>query len=91
MDNSSVLYFAYDDETVNVHANKAGIDILIDYLESLKKKIEKNECEHYHLSSESWGGHDLTELQGTEKGQTINQVTFYGWTEEFAKKEGFTK
>ena len=43
-----------------IHADAAGLDLLIKSLSHIRKKIDENDCEHDHLMTEAWGGDELT-------------------------------
>ena len=74
-----------------VHADARGLAVLISSLERLKKKVEAGECDHDHLFTDAWAGGELSESLGCEKdGALVHHVKLYGWTEEWAKKHGFT-
>jgi hypothetical protein len=78
------------DGQISIHADAEGLAVLIATLERLKRNIEAGSCEHDHLFSEAWGGHELSETMGCEeKGYVIHHVKVYGWTEEWALKHGF--
>jgi hypothetical protein len=85
-----LLCFVVDGEgQVFIHTDAAGLDLLVKSLEHLRKRIDEGECEHDHLMTESWGSHELTEPTVFKKdGQIVHHVKIYGWTEEWAKKQG---
>lgn len=71
-----LLTFEYDDdnEKIEIHANKKGLDLL-------KKQIEKlllNESDT-HLMTPSWGGEELTEEKQGNKTKLINHVKIFRW------------
>ncbi|QQS33259.1 MAG: immunity protein 32 [Acidobacteriota bacterium] len=94
-DEKRLLAFVVSEEhnVLHVHVDKEGIDILMRSLERLKKDLEKGECEHEHLMSEEWGGWELSVSDQTnkEKGKPVHQVNIYGWTDEWAEKNGFDR
>ena len=87
------LAIATDDEgQVVVHADANGLSALIKSLEQLKKKVESGECDHDHFFTDAWAGSELSESLGCEKGiRLIHHLKVYGWTDEWAKKHGFTE
>ena len=50
-----------DGDTAYIHANKKGLQKLFQSIERLKRKLEKNECDHDHFFTEAWAGDELTE------------------------------
>ena len=76
-----------DDGQLFIHADAAGLDLLIKSLSNIRKRIDDNECEHDHLMTESWGGYGLTEAPACEKeGRIIHHIKIYSWTEEWVQK-----
>ena len=78
-----------DGDIVTVHTDRAGLDLLISELISLRDLLEKNECGHAHLFSPFFGGDDLTETKlanQAEEQHVVHHVKIYGWNEEWAKK-----
>ena len=73
--------------------DKAGVEILIRALERISKGLDKNEVDHEHLFSEEWGGWELSISDRIDKGKggPIHHVKIYGWTEEWAEKNGFDR
>jgi len=39
----------------------------------------------------AWAGSELSEKKGSESGELVHHVKLYGWTQEWAKKHGFTE
>lgn len=100
MDNRSELtqkrllaFVLGDYDSVALHVDKEGIDILIRSLQRIKNDLEKGEPDHEHLMSEEWGGWELSisdeAING--KGRPIHHVKIYGWTDEWAEKHGFDR
>ncbi len=87
-DKEHLLCFVIDDnDQLFIHADAAGIDLLMRSLSHIRKKIDENNCDHDHLMTESWGGWELTEPAACKKeGRIIHHVKIYGWTEEWAQK-----
>ena len=86
-----VLTFVRGEEgELRMHADAKGLSLLICALEGLKKKVEGGVSEHAHLMTPSWAGSELSEKKGTESGELIHHLKLYGWTEERARKHGFS-
>jgi len=86
-----VLAFVHGEEgELVMHADAKGLAVLIGALERLKKKAEEGVCDHDHLITVAWAGSELSEKKGPEAGELIHHLKLYGWTEEWAKKHGFT-
>jgi hypothetical protein len=83
-----LLCFVADDEgQLFIHADAAGLDLLIGSLTHIRKRIDEEKCDHDHLMTESWGGQGLTEAPACGKdGRILHHVKIYGWTEEWARK-----
>ncbi len=92
-DGKHVLCLMKDnDGQVLLHADGAGLDILITSLQNLRSKIDKNQCDHDHLFTESWGGTQLTETTQIDKKYDIcHHFKINGWTDEWAIKHSFKK
>lgn len=75
---------------VSIHADAEGLSVLIAALERLKRHVDSGKCEHDHLFSNAWAGHELSETLGCEEGgEIIHHIKIYGWTEEWAQRHGF--
>lgn len=75
---------------VAVHADLAGITMLIDELESLREQLELNDCPHTHLFGYS-PNDKLTTTKLADQDCEVNivqQVKIYGWNEEWAQRHG---
>lgn len=85
-----VLCFVADGEgQLFIHADAAGLDLLLRSLGHLRKRIDENDCDHDHLMTKSWGSHELTEVPPRgQEGQIIHHVKVYGWTEEWTRRHG---
>jgi hypothetical protein len=94
-DEKRLLAFVVSEEhdVLYVHVDKEGIDILMRSLERLKNDLEEGECEHEHLMSEEWGGWELSvsDQAGNGKGKPVHQVNIYGWTDQWAERNGFDR
>jgi hypothetical protein len=78
-----------DGNQVFIHADKAGLEYLIQELTRLKKGIEDNDCPHSHFFSAEWGGDSLSLSKLEDLPDEVNQVhhvKIYGWTEEWREK-----
>ncbi len=74
-----------------VHADLAGVTMLIDELEFLREQLAQNDCPHIHLFSTDSVGKELTTTKlGSDKGEdnVVHHVKVYGWNEEWAVKHG---
>jgi hypothetical protein len=84
-----MLSFAFDGEgKVSIHADTAGLDLLIASLSKVRAGVIKGECEHDHLFTEAWGGTELSQKALEKDGEVAHHVKIYGWTDEWAKKHG---
>jgi hypothetical protein len=79
-------------DVVYIHANKAGLETLARVIERLKTKLEKGECDHDHLFTEEWGGHELTttmlDPERKEGCKQVHHVKIYSWNDEWKGKHG---
>jgi hypothetical protein len=74
-----------------VHADLAGITMLIDELEILRAQLKQNDCPHTHLFAREAGGEELTATtvaDQQDESRVICHVKIYGWTEEWAVRHG---
>jgi len=73
-----LLTFEWDDgkEVLKVHANREGIDYLIDVLTRLR---ELPPPDHAHLMTEEWGGSELTSEKQDQDALLVNHVKLYTW------------
>jgi hypothetical protein len=74
-----------------VHADLAGITMLIDELEIIREQLEQNDCPHTHLFSPASVGTELTETKiasQEHENNVICHVKIYGWNEEWAVRHG---
>jgi hypothetical protein len=70
---------------LTVHADLAGITMLIDELEILREQLERNGCPHTHLVSPLAGGDQLTSTKIADQeveNVVVCHVKIYGWSEE---------
>lgn len=78
--NSSGSYLA-------VHADLAGITLLIDELKILREQLEQDDCPHSHLFSPEVVGKVLTSTKIADQELVANvicHVKIYGWNNEWA-------
>ena len=47
-------------EQIFIHADAAGLDLLIHSLTRLRTKLAEGTSDHDHFMSEAWSGHELT-------------------------------
>lgn len=74
-----------------VHADLAGITMLIDELEILREQLEQNECPHTHLFSPEAAGDELTSTKIADQEDeniVVCHVKIYGWNEVWAVRHG---
>jgi hypothetical protein len=94
-DEKRLLAFVVSEEQdqIFLQLDKEGIEILMRSLERIKKHLDKGELEHEHLFSEDWGGWELSLSDQVDKGKgkPIHHVKIYGWTDEWADKNGFDR
>jgi len=75
-------------DVVHVHADKAGLAHLAEALEVLRASLERGECDHVHLKSNSWGGFDLTEtrIDSESSAEQVHHLEIFAWTPEWKEK-----
>jgi hypothetical protein len=86
---SHLLSFVTDKSGVYlaVHADLAGITMLIDELEGIRAQLERNDCPHTHLFANVPRAElTTTKLSSSEEANIVQHVKIYGWTEEWAAK-----
>jgi hypothetical protein len=74
-----------------VHADLAGITMLIDELEILREQLEKGDCADTHLYSSEAAGRELTTTELADQKNENNvvcHVLIYGWNQEWAVRHG---
>jgi hypothetical protein len=83
-----------DGGVVYMHADKAGLEHIQALVSRLLKHLDQGDCEHGHLFSESWGGHELTETMLDDEHMAgckqVHHLKVCGWTAEWAQKHGLT-
>lgn len=79
------------DGVTHLHADKAGLETLIQRLQHLSSAIDDGICEHDHLMSEEWAGDELSTQNGivADGHNTVHHLKLFGWTDEWAVKHGF--
>ncbi len=92
MDKHLLSFAVNDDGTfLSMHADVAGLDLLIRSLVNLRQSAMDGECEHVHLFSDPDLGGELTttKLQNQPyEATSIMHLKLYGWTDEWAKRHG---
>ena len=77
-----------DGEQVFVHADAAGLDLLIARLTRLRAHLDRGECEHEHLFTTAWSGSGDLSTRGAGEGERVIQhVKIYAWTPERVAKQ----
>ena len=74
-------------KNVVIHADLAGITMLIDELESIREQLVEGDCPHTHLFSPTCGRNELTMTKLEEQQNevnTVHHVKIYGWNSEWA-------
>ena len=72
-----------------IHADLKGVTLLIEKLESLRQRLEANDCPHIHLFSFGNGVLTTTKLSDQDgENNIVHHVKIYGWNEEWALKHG---
>jgi hypothetical protein len=86
-----ILSFATDadGDQVFIHADAGGLDHLISTLARIRRKLDENICDHDHLMTDAWGGHELSEPTMQNDERLVHQVKIYGWTPEWIEKHHF--
>ena len=75
-----------DGDQVFIHADAAGLDHLIRALTGIRRKLEEDACDHDHLMTDAWGGHELSERTLDSDARVVHHVKIYGWTPEWIAK-----
>lgn len=78
---------------VAIHADLAGVTMLIDELERIREELELNDCPHAHLFSSVCGGDELTtsKLASQQReANSVHEVKIYGWNKEWSQRHGLT-
>ena len=66
------------DETgsmVSVHADLAGVELLLSELNVLRDQLLKNDCPHIHLFSPTAGRNELTESKLKDQPYEVHEVS----------------
>jgi len=74
-----------------VHADLAGITMLIDELEGLREQLVLNDCPHTHLFSFLPDSNALTTTKldsHVDEVNVVHSVKIYGWNEEWSRRHG---
>lgn len=79
-----------DCDTIYIHANRDGLELLSRTITRLIKNLDKNECDHDHFFTESWAGDELTETmldkESDDGCRQIHHIMLYSWSDEWAQK-----
>ena len=75
-----------DGDQVFIHADAGGLDHLIRSLTHIRSKLDENICDHDHLMTDAWGGHELSERTAEGEERLVHHVKIYGWTPEWIEK-----
>ena len=76
-----------DGHQLFVHADAAGLDLLIGRLTRLRAHLDRSECEHEHLFTTAWSGSGDLSTRGAGKSErVILHVKIYAWTAEWGAK-----
>ena len=70
-----------------VHADAAGLDLLIRRLTRLRGHVDDGECQDEHLFTTAWSGSGDLSTRGVGEGDHVVQhVKIYGWPPEWVEK-----
>jgi hypothetical protein len=79
-------------DAITIHGDRAGLEHLRDAVDGLIKKLGGDQCDHEHLRTDAWAGHELTETmlaaERSEGHRTVHHLEIYGWNQEWKKKHG---
>jgi len=79
-------------DTVSIHADLEGLQILERAVSALRAALVENACEHDHLRSKEWAGRELTvsmlEAEKNEGYKSVHHVKLYAWNKEWKGKHG---
>lgn len=77
---------------VTIHGNISGLQKLRNEIDLLLSKLQANECDHDHLRTQEWAGHELTctmLAQEQDTGhRTVHHLELFAWTDEWQEKHG---
>jgi len=59
---------------------------IIRSLTHIRRKLDENICDHDHLMTDAWGGHELSERTLEKDERLVHHVKIYGWTPEWIEK-----
>ena len=80
-----------DGSMVTIHADLAGVDLLIEELVRLRDQLNRDECPHTHLHSTEVPDGELSTAklrdQPTEI-HSVHHVKMYGWNREWKHRHG---
>lgn len=76
-----------DGSQVFVHADAAGLDILIRSLTRLRRRLDEDICDHDHLLTNDWSGRGNLSTRAIGEGdRLVHHVKLYAWTPEWVAK-----
>lgn len=75
---NNLLTFEWDseNEVLEIHGNKKGLEKLKDIIDSL---LTKTNNDHTHLMTKGWGGDELTDDKQCSENSIINHVKIFKW------------
>lgn len=68
-----------DSETIEIHADKKGLNELVS---QLKKLSDVEADDHLHLMTRDWGGEELTSNKQNSNSELINHIKIFKWKDE---------
>ena len=80
-----------DGRMVSIHADLAGVELLLEELTHLRDQLLKDDCPHTHLFSFIPGDSQLTTTKLSDQEMevtTVDHVQIYGWNAEWAIQHG---
>lgn len=84
------LVTSREGDVVNIHVDRAGLDVLLSHITWLIKRLDANKNDHVHLFTEAWGGWELTgsilEAERDAGCKQVNHLQINAWTPEWREK-----
>ena len=81
MDHVLSVSTSSDGNVVFIHADKPGLDFLIEKLSRLRNHIQNDESEHEHFMTPAWAGNELSERKMDQNERQVHHIKFYAWTD----------